>query len=1757
MLKNMTYQQFEDHMIFMDGSNSIFDIPNFNVDIVQESYVQPSNFEEGQVWKCLFPYMDFSNRYKGRWGVIIDYSGKKYVVMASSCDETEEEKRKKKENDIRTKEEKVLEFPFNVIMDDWKLEGFNMRSFTAGSVFLPVECVKFEKLLGKLTKADLDKCKRGIDYFEENKFSSPWLFIDWMKNNIVKKDTTDSSSKKVRSCNDIVHDKICSNLDIAISLHEVCKKSRINHFIGWIKYRKLTGEEFDYLFTVVYTKSKSYAFRFMVSENEYPKMEITVYKNTQIDDIIKKENQFYKPFFNKIFKEDKSTYAIIEKSEMHWLDFLLSKNSIEKDVMSQLDAEKFPLWFYHMVPKGTPAITEGLLSPFALAKSGNINAAYAALDKYRDRMCGGWNIYPGRDPKSLTLEELLEGLEKFRGKGGSRTIYFFKYPPVAKLGKNMASILKEKDIYRINIKNISLNNYIENIDWGHVGSNTDNPALDYLFYRNVTKSEYFSKYIDNPKDSTPLFAPIPHIGITFKDGICPDAYLDTVMLAGKKLPDVVIEQTTLPAYVPEGAINLGKSEDGSYDYRFSDWPFIATTMNDEQRGHFGVFTEEYKGISPSEFKRNKNSMNGYAVLKLAIHGDSDTEKMVHLHRDKESGKITFEIDGENKEEIQNRWIRWANGYSDTLKFKIKGNEVTFERKDGEPLKESIEESEDMDVVTEAAKPKEFKTFKEFCAIYETPEEVIDYLARIGAHWPTEKETNKAGWKDPNDKAFTWPEEMISTKRPKAICFDYAVFFHYYFKERKVENHVLMLGILNDRTGKHEKDKRYMFGHGVCTFRRKEGWYIVDYHAAPYNKRKDQIIGPMQNEDDLCALYTLSAKKNIEKQYPKCKWLHYYHLQSEDDMRRYYDSNYGTDMPQNKLFYDELGHFLSPAIGELLNNHGKSELWALPMKPIWSVIDITHKVSSMFESSTIEAFEEIKRMAESLTVVTEATEAVDPDVEISNEEPSSEGLTNMNGIVDLVLHDLGDKVDTKKFSEFKTGKKFMYTRCKVMQKFIPLVIFLAYCEGLTTVMKKAGVNFEFSDKRPRLTPMELSYKGVIPFSDGYLIYQKYPLHISLLMNGLIVMNTKCIEYADMDEKDTYADLFDMVYGARMLGNALGNFYDLMIDSVTREVLADMNYPTEFVELMLAGNKLLADNNYVNELDMKNWRIRNNEQVYAHAYKKVADAFAHYKATADNKNPAKISIPRDAVIKEITKSQIVEDQAELSPIVTVKKAHICTDKGPSGTNLEESYTMARRCYHPSMVGVIAMSTSPDGNVGIQRSLTLEPNVINARGYVLSEDKRQESECNLFSMEELLSPGGATEDDQIRSAMSSKQASHVIPVESAGPVLMSNGSEKVIPYHLPNDFSVVAKDDGEVVEWDEKTGVVILKYKNLKGDDATQVIDMNTKVVKNGAGGFFLTSHMDCSKLKKGMKFKKNEVLAYNSRFFSDSKSEGVRFNIGTLAKIACVATYANFEDADFITDKLSKKMGSEICMEITAIVGLNSNVDYIVKKGQEVNVNDPLIIYDQSSQDASFNKMLAHIGKELNEEITGMGKIPIKSKYAGVVQDIKIYSTVETEDMSPSLRKIVESYYSEIRARERVIRKHVKGDRTNSFEFMEKAEPIEPTDDGKIMGIKVGAGVLFRFFIKYQDYMDIGDKLVHFAAIKCVNGEMIPKGLEPYSIEHPEEEISSSFAPAAVLARMVPSILKTMYGNKVIVELKRKWLEMYMKDNPNFKPKDELY
>ena len=189
------------------------------------------------------------------------------------------------------------------------------------------------------------------------------------------------------------------------------------------------------------------------------------------------------------------------------------------------------LYFYHMVPKGSD-VSVGLLSPYGLAKIDK-TLALKALDKYRDRMVSGWKIYPGRDPSSITLNELISGLEKFRDKGGSREIYFFRYPPDDSLGHNMKEILKNKDIYRIDLMDKELQRHIERIYWGSFGSFSGNKELTEEYYRTVTRKEYFKDYKDNPKAGVPLFAPIPHIGIVFKNGICPAKFIKKFEIVGE------------------------------------------------------------------------------------------------------------------------------------------------------------------------------------------------------------------------------------------------------------------------------------------------------------------------------------------------------------------------------------------------------------------------------------------------------------------------------------------------------------------------------------------------------------------------------------------------------------------------------------------------------------------------------------------------------------------------------------------------------------------------------------------------------------------------------------------------------------------------------------------------------------------------------------------------------------------------------------------------------------------------------------------------------------------------------------------------------------------------------------------------------------------------------------------------------------------------------------------------------------------------
>ena len=127
---------------------------------------------------------------------------------------------------------------------------------------------------------------------------------------------------------------------------------------------------------------------------------------------------------------------------------------------------------------------------------------------------------------------------------------------------------------------------------------------------------------------------------------------------------------------------------------------------------------------------------------------------------------------------------------------------------------------------------------------------------------------------------------------------------------------------------------------------------------------------------------------------------------------------------------------------------------------------------------------------------------------------------------------------------------------------------------------------------------------------------------------------------------------------------------------------------------------------------------------------------------------------------------------------------------------------------------------------------------------------------------------------------------------------------------------------------------------------------------------------------------------------------------------------------------------------------------------------------------------------------------------------------------------------------------------SFVSVEKGSVIDyiKGDMKDIIGLtfidEISFIVIFKkkyalFYIKHSEPLEIGSKLANFTALKNTVDEIIPEGYEPWSEFHPEEEISTIIASNSILKRMTPSIIITLFGNKVLIELKRKLQEIYEK------------
>ena len=766
------------------------------------------------------------------------------------------------------------------------------------------------------------------------------------------------------------------------------------------------------------------------------------------------------------------------------------------------------------------------------------------------------------------------------------------------------------------------------------------------------------------------------------------------------------------------------------------------------------------------------------------------------------------------------------------------------------------------------------------------------------------------------------------------------------------------------------------------------------------------------------------------------------------------------------------------------------------------------------------------------------------------------ITGDEGINDVIL----SKLSPSERSDIKlngSGGQFAYARMKILAKYIPVAFFMLYCVGFSKMMSTCGIAYDIYDNTKENRKHDWGIeKGTIETMDKIIVYDKYPYENSLLMNGLKGLPFHSYSFTELDSKDTYIGWLNNWFSTVNIAPQLDQFKDFLLDDAAKEMLMDFNQPTELIPLLFYAVQLLVNNQYVSETDMTSVRIRSTEIIPNIMYDCVANAYGVFRKSRMMGGSAKINLPRNSVIKALSQSSILDDASVTNPVMSLEKSHTCTVKASTpqfginlgGQNQSNGMTMARRAYDPTMVGVFGITCTPDAEVGIKRFLTIEPNITSTRGYIEStadQDLDNLNSANLFTFAESLTPPGVRHDDPPRTGMMYSQTSHMVMVDDSTPVLIGNHVESVVPYHMNGDFCFVAKKPGVI--HDIKRGIYVVKY-----DDGTfDSFDTNPVIYKNSSEGAYTEVKFTC-KHDIGYRFKKNEVLAMEPRAFTqDENGLTASMNIGVLAKVAIVSSYDIYEDSEPITKKLSERLGTTVIHMKPVTLLSTACIDYIVKIGDRVNTGDPLIKFDNNTGDENVDSFMEAIRKlpgvaeKINESVQPM----IKTDESGVIEDIRVYSTVPVDALSPTLQKLIKEYHIKLETKANILEKYRNEGDNNFYKcgqlINETTDPVNAVF-GKVKGSYVGEGVLIEIYIKSRDIIKKGDKNTNYCALKGVTSHVIPEGQEPFSESRPDEEISAFIAPLSILSRKTPSIFTNLFGNKVLIELKRKLKEDYLSD-----------
>lgn len=369
--------------------------------------------------------------------------------------------------------------------------------------------------------------------------------------------------------------------------------------------------------------------------------------------------------------------------------------------------------------------------------------------------------------------------------------------------------------------------------------------------------------------------------------------------------------------------------------------------------------------------------------------------------------------------------------------------------------------------------------------------------------------------------------------------------------------------------------------------------------------------------------------------------------------------------------------------------------------------------------------------------------------------------------------------------------------------------------------------------------------------------------------------------------------------------------------------------------------------------------------------------------------------------------------------------------------------------------------------------------------------------------------------------------VATNKSGVSRVRTGYEKVIAHHSRMPFAYPAENDGSIIDIDEDLNLMKIRYK----DGSIYVLNYGEQYTK--ASGFYSTQNLVVNNLKAGDKFKKGDILIYNSGYFTaDPFGTQVNLNHGRMANVAMVELADTMEDSDRLTRKLVEDLVIQPVHVRDIIIDKNTTVHEIAKVGTELRSTDALLVFDDSTLPPEY----AADEDLLNSLIKLNRSIP-KAKYDSKVVKIEVLHKVDTSELSDSIKKIV---------------RYATKDKEGKAKYAQSSGAMNAdsyhTDDvyknNKYNGKDIDENaVIIKFYLQQSLGMNAGDKVVFAGSLKSVTSKVVE---DTMMTEDGSLEVEACMSNSSQLNRIVLDAPLMGTLNRVLETMEKEILNIYSEE-----------